>query len=115
MSHVLALLLNLGVQCRDGLALLVHVGGQCRDGLALRVYSGVQSSDLVVDLMPSEAQRLEEVYTDEPRPTGCPSKAIEPIATNPEARLRSNTQRRSMAKRADIAPFRTVAAFCVDV
>ena len=69
MSHVLALLLNLGVQCLDGLALLVHVGGQCRDGLALlgdglalRVYSGVQSSDLVVDLMPSEAQRLEEVY-----------------------------------------------------
>jgi hypothetical protein len=76
MSHVLALLLNLGVQCldglallvhvggqcRDGLALLVHVGGQCRDGLALRVYSGVQSSDLVVDLMPSEAQRLEVYY-----------------------------------------------------
>ena len=70
MSHVLALLLNLGGQCRDGLALLVHVGlallvhvgGQCRDGLALRVYSGVQSSDLVVDLMPSEAQRLEVYY-----------------------------------------------------
>ena len=69
MSHVLALLLNLGVQCLDGLALLVHiggqlvhVGGQCRDGLALRVYSGVQSSDLVVDLMPSEAQRLEVYY-----------------------------------------------------